>query len=110
MRAETCEGALLRQLAETPLADRLELAALSGWSHGAAYAAAGRLAAAGLGASLPHASDLIPPTRRFLLTDAGPAAARVREGVSVEELRTRRDSRRSASSMGPWSQGGMTHQ
>ncbi len=94
MRGDTCEGALLRQLGETPLADRLELAALSGWSHGAAYAAAGRLEGAGLAASLPHASELIPPTRRFLLTDAGLRRLASGEGVSVEELlRTRPVSR-----------------
>ena len=94
MRAATCEGALLRQLAETPLADRLELAALSGWSHGAAYAAAERLEAAGLAASLPHATDLIPSTRRFLLTDAGLRRLASGVGVSVEELlRTRPVSR-----------------
>ncbi len=90
MRAETCEGALLRQLAETPLADRLELAAFSGWSHGATYAAAGRLEAAGLATSLPHATDLIPPTRRFLLTDAGLWRLASVTGESVEELLGRR--------------------
>ena len=94
MRAGTCEGALLRQLAETPLTDRLELAALSGWSHGAAYAAAGRLEEAGLAASLPHATGLIPPTRRFLLTDAGLRRLASGKGVGVEELlRTRPVSR-----------------
>ncbi|MXW26396.1 MAG: hypothetical protein F4Z77_08930 [Dehalococcoidia bacterium] len=86
MRAETCEGALVRQLGETPLADRLELAALSGWSHGAVYAAAGRLEEAGLAASLPHATDLIPPTRRFLLTDAGLRRLAPGEGMGEEEL------------------------
>ena len=30
-----CETGLLRRLAETPFADRLDLAALSGWSRGA---------------------------------------------------------------------------
>ena len=94
MRAATCEGALVRQLAETPFADRLELVALSGWSHGVVYAAAGRLEAAGLAASLPHATDLIPRTRRFLLTDAGLRRLASGEGVSVEELlRTRPVSR-----------------
>ncbi|MDE2932731.1 MAG: replication-relaxation family protein [Chloroflexota bacterium] len=94
MSGETCEGALLRQLAETPLADRLELAALSGWSHGAAYTAAARLEGAGLAASLPLASDLIPPARRFLLTDAGLQRLASMAGVSVGEmLRTRPVSR-----------------
>ena len=94
MRAGTCEGALLRQLGETPLADRLELAALSGWSHGAAYAAAGRLEEADLATSLPHATGLIPPTRRFLLTDAGLRRLASGEGLSMEELlRTRPVSR-----------------
>ena len=32
------ETGLLRRLAETPFADRLDLAALSGWSRGAVYA------------------------------------------------------------------------
>ena len=94
MRAATCEGALLRQLAETPLADRLELATLSGWSHGTTYAAAGRLEAAGLATSLSHATDLIPRTRRLLLTDAGLRRLASGEGVSMEELlRTRPVSR-----------------
>ena len=71
MKPGTCEHALLRQLAATPFCDRLDLAALSGWSPRAVYAAAARLEEAGFAASLPHATHLIPPTRRFHLTAEG---------------------------------------
>jgi len=66
-----CQADLLRQLAETPFADRLDLAALSGWSRGAAYAAMDRLAERGMVSAILHASPLLPPTRRYYLTARG---------------------------------------
>ena len=63
--------ALLRLLGEAPFLDRLEAAAISGWSRGAVYAACRDLEGAGLVAPLPHASALIRPTQRYHLTYAG---------------------------------------
>ena len=95
MRPAASEAGLLRQLAETPLCDRLELVSLSGWSRGAVYPAVARLERAGLVQSLPHASPLIAPTRRYHLTAAGVRALARAEGAGVEELlRARPVSRR----------------
>ena len=65
------DGDLLRLLSHMPLLDRMEMAALSGWSGGGVYRAVSRLEDAGLIASVPHGTELIPPTRRFHLTAAG---------------------------------------
>ena len=90
MRTITTEEALLRQLAETPFADRLDLAALTGRSPSAVYGAAAELEDGGLVASLPHATGLIPSTRRYCLTAAGVRRLAHAEGVTVERLlRTR---------------------
>ena len=62
---------LLRRLASMPFLDRLEMVAVSGWSRSAVYEAVRRLEDDGLIASVPHATDLTPPTRRFHLTAAG---------------------------------------
>ena len=71
MRPANCEGDLLRHLASMPFLDRLEMVAVSGWSRGAVYEAVERMEAADLASSIPHATDLVPPTRRFHLTAAG---------------------------------------
>ena len=90
MKSLTCEEALLRQLAETPFADRLDLAALTGRSPSAVYGAAARLEEAGLAVSLPHATELIPSTHRYCLTDEGLRRLAGEEEVTVERLlRTR---------------------
>ena len=65
------ERDLLRLAAELPLADRIELARLSRWSERAVYQRLADLARAGLVEDLSHASELIRPTRRFLLTADG---------------------------------------
>ena len=62
---------LLRLLAEMPFLDRLEAAAVSGWSRGAVYAATAALEEEGLVAPLPHACELTAPTQRYHLTAAG---------------------------------------
>ena len=90
MKSQTCQEALLRQLTETPFADRLDLAALTGWSSSAVYEAAAELGEAGLVASLPHGTELIPPTSRYYLTAEGVRRLAREEGVTVERLlRTR---------------------
>ena len=80
------ERDLLRLLGEAPFLDRLEAAALSGWSRGAVYAAMRKLGEAGLVASLPHASELVAPTQRYSLTVAGLHWLAEAEGMALDEL------------------------
>ena len=86
MRLTGCEEQLLRSLTVMPFIDRLELAAISGWSRGAAYGGVRRLEDAGLAASVPHAADLTPPTRRYFPTAAGLERMAEMEDVTVSEL------------------------
>ena len=62
---------LLEQLAETPFADRIELAALSGRSVATVFRGLAWLSEAGLIDDLGHATELLPSTRRFCLTARG---------------------------------------
>ncbi len=62
---------LLAQLAETPFADRIELAALSGRSVATVFRQTAALSEEGLVEDLGHATELLPSTRRFCLTAAG---------------------------------------
>ena len=71
MRFSHCEADALRRLADMPFLDRLELAALTGWSRGAVYDAVARLEREGMVESVPHASPLVPPTRRHAISAAG---------------------------------------
>ena len=84
----TAERDLLRLLGKMPFLDRLEAAALSGWSRGAVYAACAALEAAGRVAPLPHAhaSELLAPTQRYHLTLAGLRRLAGEEGVGLGEL------------------------
>ncbi len=66
-----CQSDLLHQLAQTPFADRLELAALSGWSQSAVYRQMASMEHAGLVEHLAHATLLMPTTRRYCLTADG---------------------------------------
>ena len=77
---------LLRRLAATPFLDRLEMVAVSGWSRGAVYEAVRTLEDAGLIASVPHATDLTPPSRRFHLTADGLRRLAEEEHVAVDDL------------------------
>ena len=81
-----CEGEALRRLAEMPFLDRLELAALTGRSRGAVYAAMDRLQKRGMVSTIPHASPLIPPVRRYYLTAEGLRGLANDEGVTVDQL------------------------
>ena len=80
------ERDLLQLVAEMPLADRLELAALSDWSERAVYQRLGDLRRSGLVEDLSHASELIRPTRRFLLTRDGIARVALNLGQSREAV------------------------
>ena len=89
MRPEACETELLRRLTAMPFLDRLEMAAVSGRSRGAVYEAVKKLEASGVAASVPHATPLIPSTRRYFLTAAGLHRLARDEGMTVEELLAR---------------------
>ena len=71
MRPAPLEGELLGVLAEMPFLDRLELAAVTGWSRGAVYRGVGKLEQGGYVASVPHATGVIARTRRYRLTAHG---------------------------------------
>ena len=85
MRLSRCEADSLRRLADMPFLDRLELAALSGWSRGAVYDAIARLEREGMVAAVPHASPLVPPTRRHFLTATGVDRLAQLDAVPLEE-------------------------
>ena len=80
------ERDLLWLLGEAPFLDRLEMAALSGWSRGAVYANCEALEEAGIVASLAHASELVAPTQRYSLTLAGLQRLAEEQGMGLGEL------------------------
>ena len=80
------EAQTLRLLADMPLVDRLESVAVSGRSRGAVYGAFESLEREGLAASVPHASELIPSTRRCFLTAGGLRTLALEDGVDVDDL------------------------
>ena len=86
MRPAGCEGELLRRLASMPFLDRLDMVAVSGRSRGAVYEGVRKLEDEGLAAPVPHATDLIPPTRRFHLTAAGLLQLAEIEDIALDAL------------------------
>ena len=90
MSLTECAKALLRSLASVAFSDRLDLVALSGWSRGAVYGGIRELEAAALVASVPHATDLLPPTRRYRLTADSLRLLATEEGTTVEQQRDSR--------------------
>ena len=86
MNPTECVRALLRSLASMPFTDRLDLVALSGWSRGAVYRSIRELEEATLVTSVPHATDLLTPSRRYLLTAAGLSLLAKDQGTTVEQL------------------------
>ena len=86
MTANRCETAALRRLADMPFLDRLELAALIGWSRGVVYEAVARLEERGMVEAVPHASPLVAPTRRHSLTAAGVERLAELDSVPLEDL------------------------
>ena len=90
MSAAECQVEALRRLAELPFLDRLDLAAVSGWSVGAVYGAVRRLERGGMVQAVPHAAELISPTRRYCLTADGLQWLAQDEKTTVDELLRRR--------------------
>ncbi len=86
MRPASGEQTLLRALASMPFLDRLDLAAVTGRSRGAAYRAVRRLEECGYAASVPHAAILVAPTRRYFLTGEGLTRLADAEGATMEDL------------------------
>ena len=85
-RVTGAKAELLRRLAAMPFLDRLEMAALSGWSQSAVYEAVRKLEDAGLIASVPHGTELVPPTRRFHLSAAGLRRLAQDENAALDDL------------------------
>ena len=77
---------LLGRLAAMPFLDRMEMAAVSGWSLSAVYEAARQMEDAGLIASVPHGTDLVSPTRRFHLTGDGLRQLARQEDITMDRL------------------------
>lgn len=77
---------MMRLLARMPFLDRLEAVAVSGRSRGALYRSVQRLEEAGLLGSIPHATDLIPLTRRYHLSAAGLRDLARTDGMSTKNL------------------------
>ena len=71
MKQSECRTDILMQLSQTPFADRLELAALTGWSPSAVYRQMSQLEECGRVEHLTHVTPLIPATRRYCLTARG---------------------------------------
>ncbi len=86
MRAGGCEADLLRTLAAMPFLDRQEMVAVTGWSRGAVYEAVERLEDGGFVAWVPHATDLVPSSRRFHLTAEGLGRLAGEAGAGLDEL------------------------
>ena len=86
MRPAGCEAEILRALASMPFIDRMDLAAVSGWSRGAVYEAVDRLDRGGYCDAVTHATGLFPATERFHLTAAGLERLAAEEGVSIDDL------------------------
>ena len=80
------EAEALRILSHMPLIDRLEAVAVSGRSRSAVYNAFDTLESGGLAASVPHASELIPSTRRYFPTADGLRRIAADEGIPVDDL------------------------
>ena len=86
MRTGDPAVSILSWLSQLPLLDRLELAALSGWSRSAVYRAVATLEGERLVEPVAHASDLIAPTRRYTLTAAGLRRLAESEGINADRL------------------------
>ena len=80
MKITGSERETLSVLASCPFIDRLELADISGSSRSAVYEAVSGLEDRGFIAYVPHAADLIPPTRRYRLTGKGLSGLTEAEG------------------------------
>ncbi|MDE2967342.1 MAG: hypothetical protein OXS30_07660 [Chloroflexota bacterium] len=86
MRTGDPAVSILNWLSRLPLLDRLELAALSGWSRSAVYRAVAALERERFVDPVAHASELIAPTRRYTLTAAGLRRLAQSGDIAVDRL------------------------
>ena len=86
MRTDERDLAALRYLAQMPFLDRLELAAVSGVSEGAAHEALSDLGREKLIEPVRHAGRFTASTRRFCVTTVGLDRLAREEGVSLERV------------------------
>ena len=86
MRQSECRTDILMQLSQTPFADRLELAVLTGWSPSAVYRQMARLEQCGLIEPVTHTTPLIPTTRRFCLIARSVQVLPQETGSSISQL------------------------
>ena len=86
MKPAAWKREMLDVLAEMPFLDRLELAAVTGWSRGAVYRGVGRLERDGCVRSVPHATCVIAHTRRYYLTAEGLGWLAELEEPGIDEL------------------------
>ena len=77
---------ILRQLAETPLLGRGELAPMTGWANSVAYRAVQEMDDAGLVRAVPHATELLPRSERYYVSASGIAHLSPVLGKPVEEI------------------------
>ena len=71
MKQSKCQAELLKQLSQTPFADRLELAALTGWAPSTVYLQMDHLEHHELVEDLTHTLRHTPATSRYCLTARG---------------------------------------
>ena len=69
-----------------PFLDRLEMAAMSGWSRAMVYEVVRELEDEGLTAPVPHATDLTPLTARYHLTAEGVRRLAREEATPLDDL------------------------
>ena len=86
MKPDGCLHEIFRLLASMPFLDRLEMAAVSGWSTAAVYEAVRSLEDDGLVAPVPHATELTPLTARYHLTAEGVRRLAREEAVPLDDL------------------------
>ena len=86
MSTEGRDLAVLRYFASMPFLDRLELAAVSGLSEGAAHEALFSLRREGLVEPVRHAAPLTASTRRFCVSAEGVDRLARDEGVSLDRI------------------------
>lgn len=86
MKPDGCLNEIVLLLASMPFLDRLEMAAVSGWSTAAVYEAVRELEDERLADPVPHATDLTPLTARYHLTAEGVRWLAREEAVPLDDL------------------------
>ena len=86
MRSREQGMQIMERLASMPFVDRLELAALCDTPYRSLYDAIAQLERGGMAQSVPHATELIAPTRRYCLTAAGLQRLAQDTGANIDGL------------------------